>query len=72
MTDRILRFHAVSSMTGLGRTSIYEGIKEKTFPAPVKLTKSAVGWRASEIDAWIASREPSGVSDGVSAESDAA
>lgn len=72
MTDRILRFHEVSRVTGLGRTSIYEGIKEATFPAPVRLTKTAVGWRQSEIDAWIASREHVGVSAGVSQESDAA
>ncbi len=72
MNDRILRFQEVSRVTGLGRTSIYEGIKEKTFPTPVKLTKSAVGWKSSEIEAWIASREPAGVSSGVSAESDAA
>jgi len=69
---RILRFHEVSRVTGLGRTSIYDGIRKGTFPAPVKLTEHAVGWRSSDIDAWIASLEPAGVSAGVSSESDAA
>jgi prophage regulatory protein len=75
MTDqpaRILRFAEVSRRTGLGRTSIYEGIREGTFPAPVKLTKTAVGWRSTDIDAWIASLQSVGVSAGVSRESDAA
>lgn len=71
-TDRILRFHEVSRLTGLGRTSIYQGIRDGEFPKPVKLTKHAVGWRFSEISAWIASREPVGVSEGVSPESNAA
>jgi prophage regulatory protein len=72
MNDRILRFNEVARVTGLGRTSIYDGIRTGDFPAPVKLTKHAVGWRSSEIEAWIASRPHSGVSAGVSAESDAA
>jgi prophage regulatory protein len=71
-TDRILRLPDVITLTGLGRTSIYQGIKDGDFPKPVKLTKHAVGWRSSEITAWIASREPVGVSAGVSRESNAA
>lgn len=72
MTDRILRFHAVSALTGLGRTTIYASIKAKTFPAPVKLSPHAVGWRLSDITAWIASRSAAGASQGASAESNAA
>jgi prophage regulatory protein len=72
MNDRILRFHQVSSLVGLGRTTIYAGIKAGTFPAPVKLSAHAVGWKASAIAAWIASREAAGVSTGVSTEVDAA
>jgi len=29
------------------------------FPRPVKLGKRAVGWRASDITAWLESREES-------------
>jgi prophage regulatory protein len=72
MNDRILRFHEVSRLVGLGRTTIYAGIKAATFPAPVKLSAHAVGWRASDIAAWIASREATGVSTGVSTGSEAA
>lgn len=71
MTDRILRFSAVSARTGLGRTTIYALIKRGEFPAQVQLTTHAVGWRESAIDAWIAARA-AGVSTGVSTASDAA
>lgn len=72
MNDRILRFHELSRLVGLGRTTIYAGIKAGTFPAPVKLSAHAVGWRASAIAAWIASRENTGVSTGVSTGTQAA
>lgn len=72
MNDRILRFHEVARLVGLGRTTIYAGIKAGTFPAPVKLSAHAVGWRSSTIAAWIASREAAGVSTGVSTGSQAA
>jgi prophage regulatory protein len=32
---------------------------EGTFPKPVKLGKRAVGWRASDIAAWLESRSES-------------
>jgi prophage regulatory protein len=35
------------------RASIYRKIKDKTFPAPVKLGENKIAWLASEIDAWI-------------------
>lgn len=72
VTDRILRLPDVCALVGLGRSSVYQAIKDDGFPQPVRLTKSAVGWRESEVQAWIASRQPAGVSVGVSAESDAA
>jgi prophage regulatory protein len=52
----ILRLPAVKARTGLGSTSIYRLIALGTFPKPVRLGLRAVGWVASEIDAWIAQR----------------
>ncbi len=48
-----LRLHAVLRIMGLSRSAWYAGIKEGRFPAPTKLTKRAVGWRASDIQALI-------------------
>lgn len=42
---------------GLGRSAIYNMMAKGLFPKPVKLTAKAVGWRKSDIDAWLASRE---------------
>ncbi|MCB5176771.1 helix-turn-helix transcriptional regulator [Microvirga lenta] len=55
-TDRILRWPEVRKITGLGRTTAWEQIKKKRFPAPVKITEHRVGWLESDINAWLASR----------------
>jgi prophage regulatory protein len=49
----ILRRKTVEEITGLSRSLIYEGIKDGTFPAPIKLTANTVGWLSHEIQAWI-------------------
>jgi prophage regulatory protein len=53
---RILRLPAVEAKTGLKHSSIYEGIKNGTFPPPVPLGPKAVGWVEPELDDWILSR----------------
>jgi len=58
MSPAILRFHQVKTRTGLGRTSIYAGVKAGTFPAPVSLGTRAVGWLDSAITEWINQRTP--------------
>lgn len=52
--DRILRLPAVRERVGLSRSSIYRGINARTFPAPVQLGVKAIGWRESDVNAWIA------------------
>ena len=56
MYQTILRLPAVKSRTGMSRSSIYNGIKEGTFPAQISLGPRAVGWLQSSIDAWIQCR----------------
>jgi prophage regulatory protein len=53
----ILRRPAVEQTTGLSRSTLYAMMAEDAFPKPVKLGKRAVGWRASDISAWLESRE---------------
>jgi prophage regulatory protein len=53
---RILRRPTVELKTGLKRSEIYERMKEGTFPRPVHLGTTAVGWVEEEIDAWIDQR----------------
>jgi prophage regulatory protein len=55
-TDPILRLLRVKTETGLSKSTIYQLIKDGTFPKPVKLGRRAVGWRESDIAGWQASR----------------
>lgn len=32
--------------------SIYRGVKDQTFPAPVRIGKRSVAWTAASISAW--------------------
>jgi len=59
MNNSILRRPEVEQTTGLSRSTLYSMMSEGTFPKPVKLGKRAVGWRASDISAWLESREES-------------
>lgn len=51
---RILRRKQVEALTGLSRTTIYRRMHEKTFPAAVQLGPNSVGWRAGDIDSFLA------------------
>lgn len=55
---RIVRRAEVEHVTGLSRATLYRMIAAGRFPAPVRLGKGAVGWRQSEVRAWLESREP--------------
>jgi prophage regulatory protein len=53
MSSKILRLPAVMELTGLSRSSIYLRVAQNTFPKQVSLGARAVGWRESDIEAWI-------------------
>ena len=45
----IVRLPTVLAVFPVGRTTWWQGIKEGRYPAPVALSKRAVGWRAEDI-----------------------
>jgi prophage regulatory protein len=47
----------VEKLLQLSPATIYRWIKEGNFPKPVRLGANMVRWKASDIDAWILSRE---------------
>ena len=52
---RILRMKQLTSLTGLGRSTLYLKISQGEFPKPIQLgSPFCVGWLAHEVDAWIA------------------
>jgi len=60
---RVLRLHAVKAKTGLGKSQIYQGMQDGTFPRSVSISARARGWIEDELDDWL---------DGLIAERDAA
>jgi prophage regulatory protein len=58
--ERLLRLPDVENLVGLRKSSIYDAMKRGEFPVPVKLSRRAVCWPASAIDAWIAERIKTG------------
>ena len=57
---KLRRLPFVMDATGFGKSSIYAGVKAGTFPAPVRLSARAVGWREEDIDKWIGERVSTG------------
>ena len=54
--DRIVRAKEVVEMTGLYRTTIWRMERYKSFPARVSLGKNSVGWKLSDIQKWVDTR----------------
>lgn len=60
-TGSILRLAQLLLILGLSRSTVYAKLAlgsshDPTFPRPVRLGKRAVGWRASDVFAWLAAR----------------
>jgi prophage regulatory protein len=53
---RILRLPEVCSVTGLGRSMIYQMESDLRFPKRVKIGTRAVGWVEGEVRAWLHKR----------------
>ncbi|MGC2620826.1 MAG: AlpA family transcriptional regulator [Acidobacteriaceae bacterium] len=51
-----LRLPEVKAITGLSKTSLYALIRERSFPAPVRLGPRAVAWVRSEVRQWAVER----------------
>jgi len=56
--DQILRSAEVRKLTGLSRTTLWRFERGGDFPARRKLGERSVGWLASEVSAWLETREP--------------
>jgi prophage regulatory protein len=51
--EKILRLPEVKAVTGKSRSSIYQGMADGSFPQPVALGARAIGWRESDLEAWL-------------------
>lgn len=57
VNEEIWRKHRVLAAIGMGNTWLYDAMKRGDFPQPVKLGSRAVGWKRSDVLAWLESRE---------------
>lgn len=54
-TERLLTYQEVMRATGFrSRTSIWNHVRDHSFPVPLRIGRSAIRWRASDITAWVA------------------
>ena len=53
MDYRILRRTEVLFITGLATSTLYAKMRAGEFPSAIKLGRRAVGWKSSDIEAWI-------------------
>ena len=51
--DRILRLPEVRIKTGRAAATIWKDVSDGAFPPPVRIGPRAVGWRNSELMAWV-------------------
>lgn len=56
INEQILRVKQVKDITGLSIASIYRFEKAGKFPKRFHLSEKLVGWKMSDIQAWINSR----------------
>ena len=54
---RTIRIQTVLELTGLGRSTVYALVKTGRFPKPLRLGPRAVGWRLSDVLAWLEAPE---------------
>jgi len=56
----IIKLPELVQKTKISRATVYAMIARNEFPRPVRLGRRAVGWRAEDIEAWIAARPEGG------------
>jgi prophage regulatory protein len=56
MSYQFLRLPEVLRRTGLSRTALYEQIKNKAFPKPIRIAKRSVAWTDEDVNRWCNDR----------------
>ena len=55
--EKLLRLPEVEALTGLKKTSLYNGAHDGSFPKPIRISARCVAWRESDLVAWQAQRQ---------------
>lgn len=54
--DKVLKPREVAEITGLSATTIWRERQRGTFPDPIKISAGRLGWRVSDLNAWLEAR----------------
>lgn len=57
MTERIIRIPELVQLVSLSAATIYRQERAGAFPKRLVLSPHAVGWRLSEVEEWLATRQ---------------
>lgn len=55
-TTPLLRLKQVQALVPLHRVTLWRLMLDGSFPAPLKIGKRAIAWRADDVQAWLDSR----------------
>lgn len=56
IAGEVIRRKELCQITGLSMTTLWRQEREGYFPARIRLTNHSVGWRRSDIEAWLSTR----------------
>ena len=57
ISEIIIRMKELVGITGLSKSTLYRLEKKGGFPARLRLSENAVGWREKEVVEWVDSRK---------------
>ena len=57
MHNDVLRLPAVLGLARMSHSWICLAVQEGRFPAPIQLGARAIGWKRSDLQAWLDSRQ---------------
>ena len=55
---RLVRLPEILKLTGTTKATIYNWLRAGRFPRPLKMGPKAVGWRWTDVKAWLGSHPP--------------
>lgn len=58
--DEVIRPAGLKAVVGISKSRAYELMKLKRFPAPLRLSDRAVGWRRADLERWLSERPTAG------------
>lgn len=59
--EKLFRLPEVEALSGLKKTSVYNGAHDGTFPKPIRISARCVAWRESDLVAWQAQRQQAAI-----------